>query len=88
MTTFIENNNHTKEDERNGAITPEKLRLHFPPLRPEEFNYSGKCSYCDVEINFSDTTKIKIKIENREGSEKLSLYHKGCYERYFRRTID
>ena len=82
-------NDHTETPHADEIITPEELELHFPPLRKNEgFEYSGKCSYCNVEINFSDTTEIKIKVDIKEETRKFSLYHKGCYERYFRRTID
>ena len=69
-------------------ITTEELMLYFPPSSKDiGLEYSGKCSYCNVEINFSDTAQVKIKIENQV-KRKFSLYHKGCYERYLRRTID
>ena len=75
--------------ENDEEITIENLRQYFPPLSGNnEFDYSGKCSYCDVEINFSDTTQVKIKVEEKKESQKFSLYHNGCYERYLRRTID
>ena len=57
----------------------------FPPKDGSEFDYSGKCSYCKVEINFTDFSTIKIV---KNSYEKLNLYHNGCYERYIRRTID
>ena len=88
--SFIEKCNNTKNVlESDEIITDEELRLHFPPANDNKgFGYSGRCSYCDVEINFSNTAEIKIKAEGGKGTQKILLYHNGCYERYLRRTID
>lgn len=70
-------------------IPSEDLRLHFPALSETSgFDYSGKCSYCNVAINFSDPTNLKIKVDDKGKKQKFSLYHNGCYERYLRRTLD
>ena len=77
--------NTGKEEE----ITLEELKTNFSPINKSRgYEYSGKCRYCNVEVNFSDITQIKIKIEGKEGTRVFSLYHKGCYQRYMRRTID
>ena len=41
-------------------ISDEELRQHFPSNK--DSTYSGKCEYCDVEVNFSDQTQAKIII--------------------------
>ena len=79
-----------KETENNGEeiVTSEELKQSFPPSKEDSnFKYTGKCKYCQVEINFSDTTQVRI-IKNKEKHQTIFLYHVGCYERYIRRTID
>ncbi len=88
MTSFIDKKKDNEVSNKNESITTEELKLFFPPLKKDKgFEYSGKCNYCDVEINFSDISEIKIKLQ-KNGSRKFSLYHNGCYDRYLRRTID
>ena len=68
------------------TITLEELRQRFPS---SEKKYSGKCNYCNIEISFSDPIQVKILINDaREGTDRFSIYHTGCHERYLRRTID
>ena len=61
------------------------LTKNFSPPEGSEFDYSGKCSYCKVEIGFSDVSSVKII---KRSDDDLVLYHIGCHERYLRRTID
>ena len=73
------NNDIDKVSDDDETITSEDLRLHFPALsETSRFDYSGKCSYCNVEINFSDTTHLKIKINDKGKKQKFFLYHKGA----------
>ena len=77
-----------QNEDKKERITDEELKELFPSIKEDtESKYSGKCKYCDVVINFSDTRKVKI-IESKEKNKKFVLYHKGCYDRYIRRTID
>ena len=70
----------------NEKITPEELQDNFPLAKKEsQFKYSGKCKYCNVEIQFSNMVEVKIR---RDSTGRLLLYHNGCYDRYFRRTLD
>ena len=61
------------------------LEKTFPRKEDSEFEYSGICNYCKVDIEFSDVSVVKI-IKNSLGD--ILLYHTGCFERYLRRTID
>ena len=61
------------------------LRKTFPGKENSEFEYSGKCNYCKVGIEFSDVSAVKI-VRNSIGD--ILLYHNACHERYLRRTID
>ena len=73
-------------DKDNVKITPEELHNNFPQTKKDnQFKYSGKCKYCNVEIQFSNIDEVKIRIDS---TRKLLLYHNGCYDRYLRRTID
>ena len=71
-------------------VTLEELQQRFPPLEKDGGKeYSGKCNYCNIEISFSDPVQVKISInDTKEGIDRFSIYHTGCYERYLRRTID
>ena len=72
--------------ENNEKITPEELQDNFPLAKKGgQFKYSGKCKYCNVEIQFSNMVEVKIR---RDSTGRLLLYHNGCYDRYFRRTLD
>ena len=72
--------------ENNEKITQEELQDDFPQVKKDgQFKYSGKCKYCNVEIQFSNTVEVKIR---RDSTGRLLLYHTGCYDRYFRRTLD
>ena len=74
--------------EEKEIITDEELKELFPSTDEDaESKYFGKCKYCDVGINFSDKKQVKI-IESKEKNKKFVLYHRGCYDRYIRRTID
>ena len=83
--------NTTKEmqnKEEKEIITDEELKELFSSRNEDtESKYFGKCRYCDVGINFSDKKQVKI-IESKEKNKKFVLYHKGCFDRYIRRTID
>ena len=73
-------------NKNNEKTTPEELHYNFPQAKKDgQFKYSGKCKYCNVEIQFSNMAKVKIR---RDSTERLLFYHKGCYDRYFRRTLD
>ena len=73
-------------DENNEKVAPEELQVNFPQIKKDsQFKYSGKCKYCNVEIQFSNMTEVKIR---RDSVRRLLLYHNGCYDRYFRRTLD
>ena len=73
-------------DENNEKITQEELQDNFPQVKKDDqFKYSGKCKYCNVEIQFSNMAKVKIR---RDSTGKILLYHNGCFDRYFRRTLD
>ena len=77
-----------QNEDQKEIITEEELKELFPSTNEDmESKYSGKCKYCDVEISFSDKKQVKI-IESKEKNKKFILYHKGCYDRYIRRTID
>ncbi|WP_420544959.1 hypothetical protein [Nitrosopumilus sp.] len=72
--------------ENNEKITQEELQDNFPQVKKDvQFKYSGKCKYCNVEIQFSNMVEVKIR---RDSTRRLLLYHNGCYDRYFRRTLD
>jgi len=89
MPSINEDNKIDEVCEEHKTVTLENLRRQFPSLKENDvFDCSGKCSYCNVMINFSSTKQIKIKVENKQGMQKFSIYHKVCYERYLRRTID
>ncbi len=69
-------------------ITDEELKELFTSTNEDiKSEYFGKCRYCNVGIVFSDKKQVKI-IESKEKNKKFVLYHKGCYDRYIRRTID
>lgn len=73
-------------DKNNEKITPEELQGNFPQSKKDgQLKYFGKCKYCNVEIQFSNTVEVKIR---RDSTGRLLLYHNGCYDRYFRRTLD
>ena len=73
-------------DENNEKFTLKELEDNFPQTKKDnQLKYFGKCKYCNVEIQFSNIAEVKIR---RDSTKKLLLYHNGCYERYFRRTLD
>lgn len=74
-----------KENDKTDLFSKDLLEKTFPGKEDSEFEYSGKCNYCKVEIEFSDVSEVKI-IKNSVGD--ILLYHTGCFERYLRRTID
>lgn len=77
-----------QDKEKKEIVTDKELKELFPSTNEKEgTKYYGKCKYCDVEIYFSETNQVKI-IESKEKNKKFVLYHKGCYDRYIRRTID
>ena len=74
-----------QNDHSVGGFSSDVLQKTFPGKENSEFEYSGKCAYCKVEIEFSDISDVRI-VKNSIGD--ILLYHDGCYERYLRRTLD
>ena len=77
--------NDLKDNDNTNQFPKDLLEKTFPGKENSEFEYSGKCNYCKVDIQFSDISEVKI-IKNSVGD--MLLYHTGCFERYLRRTID
>ena len=67
-------------------VSDDELREQFP--LNEDSEYSGKCEYCSVNVNFSNQTQVKIIPRKNKETKELLVYHKTCYDRYLRRTID